>query len=166
MKILVISDSHGNIANLKHVLGFAKKVRVDGIIHCGDWDNLRAVETVLESGIPVYAVLGNADIDESIGKRLKVKANNTLRDERFDEKFLTVEIDKRKIGVTHRFRQLGSVAAGQLDILFVGHTHRQEEKIVNGVKTVNPGALENEISFTVYDTSKNNVEFINIDARI
>ncbi|PIP57073.1 YfcE family phosphodiesterase, partial [Candidatus Woesebacteria bacterium CG22_combo_CG10-13_8_21_14_all_45_10] len=37
MKIVVISDSHGNIANLKHVLGFAKKIKAEAIIHCGDW---------------------------------------------------------------------------------------------------------------------------------
>ena len=40
MKILVISDSHGHIANLKHVLEIAKKIGVKAVIHCGDWDNL------------------------------------------------------------------------------------------------------------------------------
>ena len=47
MKIIVIADSHGNIANLKHVMEFGKKIKVGAIIHCGDWDNVKAVETVL-----------------------------------------------------------------------------------------------------------------------
>ncbi|KKR62027.1 MAG: hypothetical protein UU02_C0050G0003 [Candidatus Woesebacteria bacterium GW2011_GWA1_40_43] len=82
MKILIISDSHGNIANLNHVMGFAKKYRVTSVIHAGDWNNLESVETVLSYEIPLHAVLGNADIDPTIGKQLRVKS------EKFDENFL------------------------------------------------------------------------------
>lgn len=154
MKILVISDSHGNVANLKHVLGFAAKIGAGAIIHCGDWDNVGVVDTVLNSELDVYSVLGNADIDEGIGKRLKVKGK------RYNEKFLEIEIDGRKIGVVHDARQLGSLTAGQLDILFAGHKHKQEETIINGVKVINPGALEHDISFAVYDTKTDKVELI------
>ena len=63
MKILIISDSHGNIANIKHVMGFATNINANAVIHCGDWDNLESVKTVLSFGIPLYSVLGNADTD-------------------------------------------------------------------------------------------------------
>lgn len=154
MKIVIISDSHGNIANLKHVLGFARKIDVGAIIHCGDWDNLRAVETVVTSGIPIYGVLGNGDIDPRITNNLELITKN------FNEKFLTIEIEGRKIGVIHDVLQLDSFAAGQLDILFVGHTHKQGESVVDGVKVVNPGALEHNASFAVYDTVVNRIEFL------
>jgi len=50
MKILVISDSHGNLSNLKHVMGFAKKLNIDAVIHAGDWNTIESVETVLSFG--------------------------------------------------------------------------------------------------------------------
>src|SRR3990170_2139672 len=96
MKIVIISDSHGNIANLKHVLGFAKQIKSGAIIHCGDWNSLQAVDVVLDSGIPLYAVLGNADVEPELSEKLKIKSA------KFDEKFLKIEIEGRKIGVVHQ----------------------------------------------------------------
>lgn len=148
MKIVVISDSHGNIANLKHALGFAKKIKAAAIIHCGDWNNVLAVETVLDFGIPVHAVLGNADIDPQM---IKI----------FDEKLLELKIGGRKIGIVHNVRHLTSDIKN-LDIMFYGHIHRQQEMTIDGVKVVNPGALVNDISFAVYDTEKNKVDLVKI----
>lgn len=154
MKAVIISDSHGNIANLKHVLGFAKKIKAGAVIHCGDWDNLAAVETVLAYKIPLYAVLGNADIDERIENSLKMQSK------KFDKKFLEVEIDGRKIGVVHSIKYLVS-GIEYLSILFSGHRHRQGEFFQGGRKIVNPGALEKGINFAVYDTATDRVEFVN-----
>ncbi|MCX6705754.1 MAG: metallophosphoesterase family protein [Candidatus Woesebacteria bacterium] len=83
MKIVVIGDSHGNIANLKLVAGFAKKIKADGLIHCGDWDNLQAVKIIYSCKIPIYGVLGNADIDPKMakivnGQWLKIDLENFL----------------------------------------------------------------------------------------
>ena len=156
MKLIVISDSHGNVANLKHVLGFAEKIEGGGIIHCGDWDNLLAVETVLNSAIPVYAVLGNADVGPEISKKLEVKSK------KFNDKFLEIKLGGRKIGIIHNIHQLDSLASRQLDVLFTGHTHRQEETIRDGVRVVNPGTLENDIHFAVYDTETNKLDLVKI----
>ena len=93
MKIVVISDSHGNISNLKLAVGFAKKILADAIIHCGDWDNLKSVEEVLLSNIPLYSVLGNADIFSEVKDLLERKAK------KFDEKFLNISLGGRKIGI-------------------------------------------------------------------
>ena len=46
MRILVVSDSHGNIVRLKHVIGYANAQKLDAIIHCGDWDNVNAAEVI------------------------------------------------------------------------------------------------------------------------
>ena len=46
MKILIISDSHGNIANLKAAMEIGKKADVSAVIHCGDWDDVKSAETV------------------------------------------------------------------------------------------------------------------------
>jgi hypothetical protein len=155
MKIIVISDSHSNIANLKLVMGFAKKLKAGAIIHCGDWDNLKSAEEVLIAGIPVYAVLGNADIHPEIEDMLKKKAKE------FNEKYLKLSLGSKRIGVTHNIRDF--IIKGKLDIIFCGHRHFKLEKITGGVKIISPGALHSiKPSFAVYDTDINGVEFCDL----
>lgn len=156
MKIVVISDSHSNIANLKYVLGFAKKIKAKAIIHCGDWDNLKVVDEVLSSDIPLYAVLGNADVDERIANRLQRLGENFRKD------YLEFELGGRRIGVIHDFNHLVS-SIEYLSILFCGHQHRQMVKMADRVKVISPGALHSiKPSFVVYDTETNGIEFFDL----
>lgn len=156
MKVVVISDSHGNIANLKHVLGFAKKIKAGAIIHCGDWDNIEAINTVLSFNLPIYTVLGNADISPEVEKSLEENSK------KFDPEFLRIKIGGRKIGIVHSFINHESLAINH-DIVFAGHRHFKGEEIVGGVKIIHPGALHsNESSFAVYETDTNKVEFIDL----
>jgi len=156
MKVLIISDSHGNLANLKHVLGFAKNIKMGAVIHAGDWNNAESVEIVLSFGIPLYTVLGNADIDPKIKEKLKSKS------EEFGEDFLKVELGKRKIGITHKPSDIKKYfTENSVDVVFCGHLHSKDEHIINGVRVVRPGALENTVNFAIFDTISNNIEFIN-----
>jgi putative phosphoesterase len=158
MKILVISDSHGHVANLKHVMGFAKKIKVDAIIHCGDWNTIDAVEEVLSSGIPLYTVAGNADIRPEVIKMLKMKSKM------FSEEFLEFELGGKKIGVTHKPSDLKRYfESKKIDIIFCGHIHSKDESIVEGVKIVRPGAIINGNNFAVYNTETNKIEFVKDD---
>lgn len=141
---------------MKHVLGFAKEIKAGAIIHLGDWNNLSAIETVINSGIPVYAVLGNADIDPEIAVLLSKKAKM------FNERWLMINLRGKKIGVVHNLTIDHQPLTIDCDIVFCGHTHKQEEKLVDGIKVVNPGAMENNIFFAVYDTEINGVELMNI----
>lgn len=154
MKVVIISDSHGNIANIEHVMGFAKKIKVGAVIHCGDWDNIEAVNTVLSFGVPLYAVLGNADVDPEIEKSLREKSK------KFDPEFLEFELGRRKIGIVHSFKNF-KLQISNFDIIFCGHRHYRGEKIIKEVKIVHPGALHSiESSFVVYDTATNKIEFV------
>ncbi len=149
MKIIIISDSHGNVANLKLVAGFAKKIKAGAIIHCGDWDNLKSVEEIYSYKIPVCGVLGNADIDPRIAKIV-------------NDQWLKVNLGGRKIGIIHDFKHF-SLDIRSLDILFCGHRHLKSEGIINGVKVVSPGALHSvKPSFAVYETDTNRVEFFDL----
>lgn len=139
MKLLVIGDSHGNIANLKHVMGFAKTINTKAVIHTGDWNNLKSVETVEEYNIPLYSCLGNGDIDPDF----------MFKD------FVEFEIDGVKIGLIHNIKKLNEDRKN-FDVIFCGHRHRQGQE--NNI--VNPGALENNINFAVFDTKTKMVEFI------
>ncbi len=162
MKILIISDSHDHIVNLKHVMGFAKTIKAGAVIHCGDWNTVESVETVLSFGIPLYTILGNADIDPKIEDILKFQAK------KFEENLLQFKLDDRKISVTHQVKvddkrslasqDLGKRLEGQ-DVVFSGHFHSKDIKEINFVKFVRPGALINGINFAVYETVNNEVEF-------
>lgn len=154
MKILVISDSHGHIANLKAVMNIAQESKMGAVIHCGDWDNLEAVETVLSYKIPLYSVLGNADIDSDV--------EDTLRGEckKFDPHLLSLEFEGKKIGVIH-FASVKNEKLYDYKIIFSGHLHSKEQKIINFTKFVRPGALINGINFAVYETITGEVEFVN-----
>lgn len=139
MKIVVIGDSHGNIANIKHVMGFAKSINAGAVVHTGDWDNFKSVKTVLEYKIPLHSCLGNADIDPNF---------------KFKE-FVKLELDDVKIGIIHNIKKLKEDIKS-FDIIFCGHRHRQWKE--NNV--VNSGALENGINFAIFDTKTKMVEFI------
>lgn len=156
MKILIIGDSHGNIANLKHVMGFAKNIGACAVIHTGDWNNLKSLETVLEYKIPLYSCLGNADIDQLIADRLQSTA------EQFNLGFLRFELDGLKFGVVHNFTVDSRQLAVDCDVVFTGHYHSQKEWEQNNIKIIRPGALENDINFAVFDTVSKGVELIKI----
>lgn len=152
MKLLIISDSHGNITNLKHVMGFAKQIKAQAVIHCGDWDNVESVETVLSFGIPLYAVLGNADIDSEIEDILKFESD------KFDSHLLAFDIDGVKMAVIHQ-ANLKDEKLYDFKVVFNGHYHSKEEKMVNFTKFIRPGALINGNNFAVFETENNRVEF-------
>lgn len=156
MKILIISDSHGHVVNLKVIMEIAKKAKIDAIIHAGDWNTVDAVDTVMSSGLPVYAVLGNADIDEEIGKRLRIMGKS------FSEDFLIVNLGGRKIGTTHKPSDNKKYFQGKnLDLIINGHLHSKYESVNAPVKVIRPGATVSGINFAVYDTGTNRVEFVN-----
>ncbi len=155
MKILVISDSHGQISNLEHILGFAKKIGAGALIHCGDWDNLSSVEKVLESQIPLYSVSGNADVDPSIKKRLEEGS------EKYGENFLYFELEGKKIGVTHKPKDVKKYFENSgADIVFCGHLHSVDDNFVSGIRVVRPGAVKSGINIVVYETKNGDLEFI------
>ncbi|MAG59350.1 hypothetical protein CMO96_00985 [Candidatus Woesebacteria bacterium] len=159
MKILTISDSHGNIVRLKHTIGYATQANLDAIIHCGDWGTKDAADAMKGVKIPVYGVLGNADYDPRIAtslRKAKVK---------FNDDFLKLELGGRQIGICHFPGKLKNALKSQeYDVLFHGHTHRKKNEKHGKTILVNPGALQKADipSFAVYDTEKNKVEFVDV----
>lgn len=160
MKILIISDSHDNIVRLKHALGFTRKIKIGAIIHCGDWSSQDAVNTMNNLGIMAYGVLGNADVDPQIVvslRKAKIK---------FNSDFLKLQLGGRNLGVCHHPEKLKKAIESQgYDALFYGHIHSKHKKIYGKTLVVRPGALGRTLSpsFAVYDTEKNNVEFVDVE---
>lgn len=153
MKILVISDSHGHIANLKAALEVGKKANIKAIIHCGDWDNVETFDETLKFGLPIYSVLGNADVSLDLEDALRGNCK------KFDPFLLELEFDGRKVAVTHEVN-LKNPKLYDFRVVFYGHKHSKEEKMINFTKFIRPGALINGINFAIYETITGEVEFI------
>jgi len=136
-------------------MGFAKKFGASAVIHAGDWNTVESVETVLSFGVPLYTVLGNADIDPQIANRLQTTAK------KFDGDFLEFELGGRKIGITHRPSDNKKYFLGKkLDLIINGHLHSKYESSQTPVKIVRPGAIIKGNNFAIYDTDSDKIEFI------
>ena len=130
MRVLVISDSHGNYpwALKAHELAGP----VDQIIHLGDGaEDARLMEQVLE--VPVLRVGGNCDPDPSLPREI------------------TVDFGPCRVYLTHGNSLLVKSGLRQLigrgievgaGVVLYGHTHRPAVLRESGMLLVNPGTLK------------------------
>lgn len=130
---LVISDSHGDVANVRRAIDSAK--RVDGIIFLGD--GIRDIEYIKSTlNIPnLYAVLGNCDRFSSFSEYKKVEC-------------LTFE--GKRIVITHgdlygaKYGDGGLISLAKeygADVVLYGHTHIARESHADGIYLCNPGSI-------------------------
>ena len=132
-KLVVISDSHHDIARLEQLLPIINSA--DYLVYCGDgvmdvmW--LRGRITV-----PIVCVKGNNDIG----------LNMQITD------LASVAFGKTKALVTHGHKfgvrqgignVLGMAIMKDCKLVFFGHTHRYMDFVQGGVHFINPGALCN-----------------------
>jgi len=165
MKIIIISDTHGNLANLKKVVNYALKENIKVFLHCGDIGSPEFLQESLQnSNIKLFGVLGNMDF---IYKN-KLEIYNCIENAKIQEKVLEIPIDNKMIAITHYPEKAKLLAeSGRYDLVFYGHTHKPwEEKIAvkensgqNRIvcRLVNPGELAGQIykpCFAIYDAKK------------
>lgn len=124
-KIIVCSDSHGCVAELKKLLDMEYDYFFflgDGLSDFGGYINDQRVK----------AVRGNWDYFAKQRENLVVQVEETVF-------FLT---HGHKYGVKETFfRLLEKVSELKPDITLFGHTHRMEMFEVNGLKFANPGSV-------------------------
>lgn len=124
MKVLVLSDSHGNNRVLDRVIEMNQDV--DRIVHCGD----------IECDEFIYPDL------------LTVRGNNDYWGDFPETRILN--LGNYRVLVTHshqtyfhqRLEYLSRQAIeAQCDVVLYGHTHVAADDVVNGVRCINPGSL-------------------------
>lgn len=169
MKIAIISDIHENLHNLVIALKEIEKRKIDQIIFLGDFINNGIAKILASSKIPVFALWGNNDCDKyAITKTsLDSKSNLTLSENIYD----FVEYDGKKIFITHYSDLAKPIAkSGEYNVVFYGHNHLKNLDKVGDCIICNPGEISahktKEATFAIYNTKKNDIEFIKLDNSI
>lgn len=142
MKILVLSDSHGNSYNIRKALDIHKDI--NRIVFLGDGE--RDIDCVSEEigSTPLTAVRGNCDSSfSSLNTVELLRAGNHL------------------IYCTHGYMEHVKYGIGELmknaktagaDIVLYGHTHLQECSYEDGIYIMNPGSI-NDYEYGIVEIS-------------
>ena len=144
MKILVFSDSHGEVSRMYYA---CLEHRPDAVIHLGD--TVRDAEELerLLPGVSICMIRGNNDYAPSIPLQLVYPAGGT-----------TVFLCHGHLfGVKTTKTVLAAAAkrAGCSVALF-GHTHRPFDETVGDVRLINPGSVTFSDSYTVINADNGN----------
>ena len=129
MRILVVSDTHGDLRNLLSAVKAQPNAEV--IIHCGDGDEqVQYLKNTIKDKM-IVGVRGNCDFGSTLPSK------ETLR------------VCGKTIFVTHghlyqaKFTTYNLVCAAReekADILLFGHTHNAMNEYDDGLYIMNPGA--------------------------
>lgn len=137
MVIAVISDSHDDLAMTTRAIELASERGAEALIHCGDLASPAIVEAC--SRLPAYFVFGNHDADSvpelvEEAKRCEVSCLGWGG---------VVELAGKRIGVAHGHMtsDLRPLLAAGCDYVLTGHSHERMDRLFDGVRRINPGAL-------------------------
>lgn len=130
MKIAIVSDTHGDIADLVLAL---RATKPDRFIHLGDYESdARAIAR--ETKLPYDAVGGNCDGSRNPGKLLTIDGKKI---------FLTHgHLFGVKMNLTRLYYHALEMGA---DVVFFGHTHRPFLENSGGILFCNPGSASRPV---------------------
>jgi uncharacterized protein len=163
MKIAIISDIHNNEVNLKKVLDYCGREKIETIICCGDLASKETLDFLNDnfSG-QIYYTFGNMDNDQLTDFEFAELYKNT----RLYKSVGEIEIDNKKIAFVHYpniARQL--CESGKYAFVFYGHSHKPWEEVIEKCKMLNPGNVAGELyppTFAVWETTNDKFELIRI----
>ena len=169
MKFAIISDTHDNLPNIKKIVNWLNKEKINLLLHCGDV----CTRSTIEEGFrdfkgDINISLGNADANHDL-EAGKIGNVNIVSE------FGEINIDKKKIAFVHFPKEAEDLAKkNKYDLVFHGHTHkpclaRRSFGEGGGKKEcliVNPGesaGVYNKATFATYDTGTDKLELIVIE---
>jgi uncharacterized protein len=145
MRIGVISDTHGHVANTLAAVRMLAALDVEAVLHCGDIDTPEIPPLV--AGWPAHFVFGNCDSSRDELRAAIVAAGHTCH-----ERLASLELAGRRIAVLHSddarlFREVQT--SDEYDLVCYGHTHVAESHKVGRTLVLNPGALYRATPHTI-----------------
>ena len=138
MKLLIVSDSHGNYAALDELL--KKYPNMDLYLHAGD------LEADAQSIRPFDCVRGNCDYFSDLPERR------------------IIHTPYGALLMQHRPEPpLNIIKEYKVKIFVYGHTHRRKYEEKNGIIYINSGAISfsrdgNELSYSIVEISEDKVK--------
>jgi len=143
MRIIVLADTHVNTLEYLPNKIIDAISRVDLIIHAGDFTDVQVLEE-LKQLREVKAVQGNMDSME-LKTMLPVKE--------------IFEIEGKRIGITHgsgspwgieeRVKKMFEL--DRIDVIVYGHSHKSQNKVMNGILLFNPGKATDSFGILTID---------------
>ena len=127
MRILVMSDTHGDVNSIEQVRQHVGNV--DAVFHCGD-SELDASHASLESA---FVVRGNCDWDSSFPEEVVTDINGVKI---FMAHGHLLQVKTTMLPISYRAQELGA------DVVLFGHSHLLGTEQIDGTVFVNPGSLE------------------------
>jgi len=129
MKVLVISDSHGNWHNVEGVI--EQVGEIDMLIHCGDVENDEDYIRALVD-CPVHIVSGNCDYGYDLPATDTFMVGN----------YTVMACHGHSFYVHGSTKYLKEYARENgIDVVMFGHTHRPYIEIDEDVTVLNPGSI-------------------------
>jgi uncharacterized protein len=169
MKIGVISDTHDQDVLIENAVRRFNEEQVGLVVHCGDWVSPFILYSFKELKAPIKGVFGNNDGDKF---RHLVFSGTFGLDLQYEDRFLELDIDRRRIAVFHGdYPGLvdALVKCGKYDAVFHGHTHQRILETHGRTLSLNPGSLMRSTlgqafgaSIAIYDTSTNQATHIDM----
>lgn len=126
MKILAVSDSHGNIDGLRKLEKLMESS--DYVFHLGDHDyDMKPFREKFDTKI--YSVKGNCD---GGGQEFAFSLNGT--------KIMLVHGDRYLVKLSLLSLRLRAKELG-VNLVFYGHTHSADICVLDGITFINPGSI-------------------------
>lgn len=133
MKVLVMSDTHGNIENAKRVLDQVIPLGVKAVLHCGDYvSDARLIEKCYPQ-IEVYSVYGNCDVGFGGAYSQVVTLEGISIYMSHGHKYGVKWGDYEEVAI--------DAVAHEATVAVCGHSHEAYLGKKQGVLIMNPGSL-------------------------
>lgn len=169
MKLLIISDTHDNLAVIDRLGRVVSDFKPDLMIHLGDYISAFTLRKLLSLGIRLVGVFGNNDGD-------KILLLTTLSNlgEVHEQPFELKLGDGLSMLLIHGFGDRNTTEvmvkslamSGRYDVILYGHTHQVRVEAVNNVILLNPGALSGYLTdkstAAVFDVGKMKIKLIDV----
>lgn len=162
MDVAVLSDIHDNIWNLERALDKIRALGVTRVFFLGDFCAPFTLKQLAEgSRGQVDVIFGNNDGDTHLLTRVASDHANVVLYGQFAE----LEVEGRRIALTHYPDIARGLAEGNYDAVFYGHDHTRFSGEVGTTILVNPGEIMGRFgspSFGVYNSGDQSFGHISI----
>ena len=133
MKILVMSDTHGNLENAKYVLEKVISTGVKTVLHCGDYISDARLLQKFYPEIEVYGVYGNCDVGFGGAYSEVVTLEGVAIYMSHGHKYGVKWGEYEEVAI--------DAIAHEAQVAICGHSHEAYLQKEQGILIMNPGSL-------------------------